>query len=68
MINIVQEQQIIPDYYRKRLSIGEISRQTGLHRKTIRVHIEKYKQETGFDQPGSVDTSDTILFLQPENL
>ena len=52
MINMVQKQQIILDYYKRGLSIREISRQTRLHRKTIKAHIEKYKQETGFDQLG----------------
>lgn len=47
MINMVQKQQIILDYFKKGLSIREISRQTNLHRKTISSHIEKYKRETG---------------------
>ncbi len=44
---MVQKQQIILDYFKKGMSIRQISRETGLHRKTVSSHIEKFKQETG---------------------
>jgi len=45
MINLLQKQELILKHYREEESQRDISRQTGISRKTIRKYINQYEEK-----------------------